>query len=166
MSPASPLAELSKQVATQLAQNDTRLVLAESCTAGLISASLATVPGISKYLCGSAVVYREQTKIDWLDVRPETLKVATAVSPEATDEITRGVLQKTTEAHWALGVTGHLGPGSPPDLDGQIYVACYRRIGQDLQAIRSIGHRLNSTTRVDRLREATAYALKFFLTYS
>ena len=51
------------------------LVLAESCTGGLAAAALATIPGISRWFCGSAVTYRDQTKIDWLAVcriRPGT----------------------------------------------------------------------------------------------
>ena len=55
-------------VATRLAERQERLVLAESCTGGLICATLATIPGISQWLCGSSVVYRETTKRDWLGI--------------------------------------------------------------------------------------------------
>ena len=113
--------KLSKEVVGLLEQGNFRLVLAESCTAGMISASLGLVPGVSQYLCGSAVVYREQTKIDWLDVDPASIESFTAESENVTREIALGVLKKTPEAHWSLGITGHLGPGSPSDVDGKIF---------------------------------------------
>ncbi len=45
---------------------DTKIVFAESCTAGLVSATLARVPGVSAYLCGSAVTYRDEVKTAWV----------------------------------------------------------------------------------------------------
>ena len=53
-----------------LNRNTTRVVFAESCTAGLVSASLAAHPGISRVHCGSSVTYRAQTKSHWLDISP------------------------------------------------------------------------------------------------
>ena len=53
------LAESARLLARQLAETRTRLVLAESCTGGLAAATLAAIPGISHWLCGSAVTYRE-----------------------------------------------------------------------------------------------------------
>lgn len=160
---AFTLHELTEQVVAVLETHDTKLVLAESCTAGLLAASLGAIPGVSRYLCGSAVVYREQTKIDWLGVDGETLERATAVSPEATDEITHGVLRHTVEADWALGITGHLGPSSPAGLDGRVYVASYRRERGTIMAVQAMGYELETTLRTDRQREATELALRFLL---
>jgi nicotinamide mononucleotide (NMN) deamidase PncC len=46
------------------------LVLAESCTAGLIAATLARVPGMSRRLAGSFVVYQIDSKVRWSFFRP------------------------------------------------------------------------------------------------
>ena len=57
-----------------------KVVFAESCTAGLISAAMAGVPGISQFLCGSFVTYREAAKQEMLNVPPELIRKHTAVS--------------------------------------------------------------------------------------
>ena len=154
---------LAEQVVTQLASQNAKVVLAESCTAGLISASLASVPGVSRYLCGSAVVYREQTKIDWLGVCPETLHSHTAVSEQTTAELALGVLRNTVEADWSLGITGHLGPGSPDELDGHIFVACARRSKTLPWPVSPARCRLQAQARVERQYEAAAFGLQYLL---
>jgi len=101
-----------------------RLVLAESCTGGLISMVLTAIPGISESFCGSAVTYRNETKACWLGVSREQLAdpAIGPVSEETADQMCRGVLQQTPEATLAAAVTGHLGPNAPADLDGVIYI--------------------------------------------
>jgi len=153
------LSQLSAEVVELLAMQQAKLVLAESCTAGLIAANLGGVPGVSQYLCGSAVVYRERTKIDWLDVKPAVIEHFSAVSEAASCAIATGVLAKTEEANVALGITGHLGPGSPGELDGQIFVACCQRIDGSIADSDFAQYKLNATSRVERQTEAAWTAL-------
>lgn len=157
------LAPLADQVVTLLARRNTKLVLSESCTAGLIAASLGGVPGVSQYLCGSAVVYREQSKIDWLNVNPDTIRNHSAVSAETTHEIAAGVLSVTSEADWSLGITGHLGPNSPPELDGRVFVACCRRNESAVELLPVAVGRLQQQSRIDRQREAAEFALRHLI---
>jgi len=104
-----------------------RLVLAESCTCGMAAAAIGGVPGASEVFCGSAVTYRERVKSQWLDVDPETLRQFTAESQETTDEMADRVLRRTDEATFGAAITGHLGPGAPPEKDGRVFVSlCYR----------------------------------------
>ena len=49
------------------------LVTAESCTAGLIAATLSRVPGMSRCLAGALVVYQPASKTEWLDVSAEMI---------------------------------------------------------------------------------------------
>ena len=106
-----------------------RLVLAESCTAGLVAAELGKIPGISDILCGSMVVYRTATKAAWLGIPSLILQDPTLgpVSAEVTVALAQAVLEKTPEATIAGAITGHLGPESPPMLDGQLFLAFARR---------------------------------------
>lgn len=108
-----------------LRRSGRRLVLAESCTGGLVAATLAQVPGISESLCGSAVVYRNATKSAWLGIEPALLDDPRIgpVSAEVTRGLALAVLERTPEADLSAAVTGHLGPNAPPDLDGVVYVA-------------------------------------------
>ncbi|MBL8850352.1 MAG: CinA family protein [Planctomycetaceae bacterium] len=117
--------EPAARLAALLRASGRRLVLAESCTAGLVAATLARIPGISEHLCGSAVVYRNGVKSAWLGIDPAVLDDPDIgpVSAECTRELALAVLRQTPEADISAAVTGHLGPNSPAGLDGVVYVA-------------------------------------------
>ncbi|MCA9140480.1 MAG: CinA family protein, partial [Planctomycetales bacterium] len=63
----------AQQLVELLSEKRVKLVLAESCTGGLVSAALTAIPGVSSWLAGSMVVYQEQSKVCWLGVDQETL---------------------------------------------------------------------------------------------
>jgi len=101
------------------------LVLAESCTCGLVASELGQIPGISALFCGSMVVYRNDSKCRWLGIDSELIESPSAgpVSEAVTVQLARSVLQRTPEATLAGAVTGHLGPDSPSGMDGVVYLA-------------------------------------------
>jgi nicotinamide-nucleotide amidase len=101
-----------------LRKHSQRIVFAESCTAGLIAASLGRLPGISEWLAGSAVVYQLETKAEWLSVDQQALVDPGPVSRIVSDQMARGVLEMTPHATVSASVTGHLGPDAPQDQDG------------------------------------------------
>jgi PncC family amidohydrolase len=152
--------EQAQQLAKLLLEKNLRVVFAESCTAGLVAATLARTPGISKCLCGSAVTYRPMTKQGWLDVSTEDLEKYTAESKEVTLQMGTGVLQHTPEAQYSAAVTGHLGPNAPADIDGVIYIAIAKREGDDIRSLGVQRMQLESTSRVERQQEAAARVLK------
>jgi PncC family amidohydrolase len=106
-----------------------RLVLAESCTAGLIAALLGQVPGISEFLCGSMVVYQTPIKHQWLGISSEDLTDPSfgPVSARVTEALARAILARTPQATLAASITGHLGPSAPADLDGVVYCSIVTR---------------------------------------
>jgi PncC family amidohydrolase len=119
------LRKAARDLDRALAKKRERLVLAESCTAGLVAASLSAIPGVSARLCGSFVVYREDSKRRWIGVRASTLKKFSAVSAECAEEMARGALAKTPEATVAAAVTGYLGPGG--EHVGRVYISVLKR---------------------------------------
>jgi len=127
--PGDDLLAAAHDLAERLRRTNTRIVFAESCTAGLIAATLSRIPGISEHLCGSAVVYRNGTKTAWLDVSADDLANESIgpVSEDVATAMATGVLEHTPEAHVAAAVTGHLGPDAPVNLDGVIVVGIARR---------------------------------------
>ncbi|MBC8873076.1 MAG: CinA family protein [Planctomycetes bacterium] len=153
------------RIAELLIAGKRRVVFAESCTAGLVSALLARIPGISSYLCGSAVTYREATKVGWLDIPPAILEQHTAVSEVVTKLMASGVLAKTPEADVAAAVTGHLGPNAPPEQDGLVYVAIavWSPDREDVVTARVAEYRLAGEDRLSRQREAAARVLECLL---
>ncbi|SJM94444.1 CinA family protein [Crenothrix polyspora] len=86
------------------------LALAESCTGGLISATLTDVAGSSAWFDRGFVTYSNQAKMDMLGVKPETLQHYGAVSAETVTEMVAGVLAHSS-ADCAIAVTGIAGPG-------------------------------------------------------
>ncbi|WP_298868506.1 CinA family protein [uncultured Gimesia sp.] len=128
------LMQAATKVKTALMLKDEKLVIAESCTGGLLATLLTSLPGISDFFCGSAVVYRWDTKMKWLGVQPETLEKYTDVSCETAREMALGVLNQTPEASLAASISGHLGPNAPKHQDGLICIAIARRRSPDLHS--------------------------------
>jgi nicotinamide-nucleotide amidase len=121
------IAEVSRRVAKLLASTGHKVVFAESCTGGLVSGALTRVPGISEHHCGGVIVYRNATKQAYLDIPAKLLDDPGPVSAEVAELMAKRVLEKTPEATIAVSVTGHLGPNSPRDLDGVVFVGiCVR----------------------------------------
>lgn len=154
------LANVAKGVARNLRQCEMRVAFAESCTAGVVSAALSRVPGISQWHCGSAVTYRDATKAGWLGVDQDDLKNVGAVSETVAGQMATGVLRKTPEADLALSVTGHLGPDAPPELDGRVFAGTARREpGAAAQLLHVVDWKLTERTRLSRQKEAAVKVL-------
>jgi len=121
------IATAARRVGLLLKASGRKVVFAESCTGGLVSGALTRTPGISNFHCGGMVVYRNETKMAYLDIPAEMFVRPGPVSAEVAALMARKVLDKTPEADLAVSVTGHLGPNAPPKLDGRVYAAIARR---------------------------------------
>ena len=164
----------AKRLFHALKNRNLRIVFAESCTGGLVSAALTNFPGISAYHCGSAVVYRIGTKSEWLGISPEILEKPGPVSRVVAEAMAKNVLKQTPEAAIAASVTGHLGPDAPRQQDGLIYadVAVRRQLSRKkFQAVVTRKHWLSSpenakasrgklALRRRRQREAAEFVIK------
>ncbi|OHU19285.1 competence/damage-inducible protein A [Mycobacteroides franklinii] len=87
-----------------------RLAVAESCTAGLLGARLADVPGSSAYFLGGVISYANDVKIGQLRVDPQLLADHGAVSPQVAEAMADGALA-ALGADIAVSTTGVAGPG-------------------------------------------------------
>ena len=99
------------------------LATAESCTGGLVSERLTSVPGSSDVVLGGVVAYADTVKEAQLGVAPEVLRQHGAVSAETAAAMARGVRERLG-ADVGLAVTGIAGPGggSPEKPVGLVYV--------------------------------------------
>jgi nicotinamide-nucleotide amidase len=122
--------QLLKSIRQRLVTKNERLVLAESCTAGLVASLLGRCPGISDVFCGSFVVYRNASKTTWLGIDPSLLEDPKIgpVSAEVTSRLSQAILKQTPEASIAAAITGHLGPNAPPDFDGLVFTQIVHRL--------------------------------------
>ncbi len=99
------------------------IILAESCTGGLLSALITEIPGASDVFLGSFVSYHNAAKASWLNVPEDLLHKHGAVSAEVAAAMAEGALARAEAMHASLkdqpiislSITGIAGPkgGSP-----------------------------------------------------
>ncbi|MDO8885010.1 CinA family protein [Pseudotabrizicola sp.] len=87
-----------------------RIVTAESCTGGLIAATLTEVPGSSDVFDRGYVTYSNPAKQEMLWVQEKTLTAYGAVSEQVAYEMAENALFRSGVG-LAVSVTGIAGPG-------------------------------------------------------
>ena len=99
------------------------VALAESCTGGLIAATITSVAGSSGYFLGGVVSYSNEAKEAFLDVPAATLDAHGAVSAQVAKAMASGARARFA-ADLAVGVTGIAGPdgGSEEKPVGLTYI--------------------------------------------
>lgn len=85
------------------------LAVAESCTGGMVSQRITSVPGSSRYFLGGAVVYDNSLKSSLADVPPLMIAEHGAVSREVAVALAEGI-RKRCKSSLGVGVTGIAGP--------------------------------------------------------
>lgn len=138
--------ETTLRIRDLLKSSGNRLVLVESCTSGWVASQFGMIPGISECFCGSLVVYRNDSKHQWLEIDPAILDDPQIgpVSHCVTTELAVSVLKKTPEATIAAAITGHLGPGAPSAQDGNVFISIARRTISSMESITTIPKQLNA----------------------
>jgi nicotinamide-nucleotide amidase len=86
------------------------IATAESCTGGLVSARLTSVPGSSDVFVGGLVAYDDRIKLGALGVPADVLERHGAVSAETATAMAAGA-RRILGADVAVSVTGVAGPG-------------------------------------------------------
>jgi nicotinamide-nucleotide amidase len=96
---------------------------AESCTGGLVSARLTSVPGSSNVFVGGLVAYNDRLKLDSLNVPAEVLRRHGAVSAETAAAMAAGA-RNALGADVGVSVTGVAGPGggTPQKPVGLVFI--------------------------------------------
>lgn len=99
--------------------------VAESCTGGMVAATLVDCPGVSDCFAEGYVTYSDEAKEKNLGVSHETLKKYGAVSAQTAEEMAQGV-KRRTKSDYGLATTGIAGPdgGTAEKPVGLVYIAC------------------------------------------
>jgi nicotinamide-nucleotide amidase len=128
-----------------LARGET-VAAAESLTAGLFCATLATVPGASATLRGGVVVYATELKSTLAGVPADVLAAHGPVSPQTAAALAVGVRTRCT-ASWGIGLTGVAGP-DPVDGHGpgRVYLGVSGPDGADVVQLDLPGDRAEVRT--------------------
>lgn len=102
----------AERIAAKLKERGETVSVAESSTAGLISAALLAVAGASAYFMGGAVVYTRASRTELLRVTEEEFAALTGITP-STEPYAMLFARKIRErlaTTWAIGETGTAGP--------------------------------------------------------
>lgn len=116
--------ELAAAVGDLLQQRQGRIITAESCTGGWISAALTAVPGSSQWFALGLTTYSNEAKQQLLQVDKALLKRHSAVSKQTVQAMAKGALQLDPGAMLAVAVSGIAGPDSSGRLEvGSVHIA-------------------------------------------
>ena len=114
-----------KRVVEELKQKHLKITAAESLTAGMFQATVATVPGASQVFDGGFVTYADEVKIDLLGMDPELINQYTVVSSPVAQAMAE-LSAKKINADIGVGFTGVAGPdpleGNPV---GTVFIGAY-----------------------------------------
>lgn len=107
------------------------LATAESCTAGLIAATITDIPGSSGIFDRGFVTYSNKAKQVLLGVSKDLLDEYGAVSAQVAKAMALGALN-AAETSLAVSVTGIAGPdgGTPEKPVGLVFLGCASREGK------------------------------------
>jgi len=97
----------AERIAAKLKARNETISIAESSTAGLISAALLAIPGASAYFLGGAVVYTRQSRSELLAVTEQEL---TGITTEAYALLFARKIRGKLATTWSVGETGTAGP--------------------------------------------------------
>lgn len=101
---------LASRVGDLLLAAGETLSVAESCTGGGLGEMLTRLPGSSNYFMGGVISYANGVKVRLLNVNPEDLDRAGAVSAIVAAQMAQGV-KTHLQTDWGLSITGIAGPG-------------------------------------------------------
>jgi nicotinamide-nucleotide amidase len=134
-----------------------RIATAESCTGGLIAATLTEIPGSSDVVERGFVTYSSEAKESMLGVPGAILQQFGAVSRETAEAMAKGALANSS-ADLAVSVTGIAGPGgaTPGKPVGLVHLAACSRLGALLHCERRFGEIGRSEVRQASVVEAIA----------
>jgi len=120
------LSNEAQELSKILLANGLTISVAESCTGGSLSHTIASIPGASSYFNCGYITYSNQSKVEMLGVDIQKIKNYGAVSEEVALEMVLGVVARS-HTDVAVSVTGVAGPtgGTPEKPVGTVCFGFY-----------------------------------------
>jgi nicotinamide-nucleotide amidase len=148
---ADAKAELPALVVARLVERGEKVAIAESCTGGLVSQLVTSVPGSSGVFDLGVVTYADFQKTALLGVPPEVLREYGAVSEPVARIMAEGA-RVQGRSTWGIGITGIAGPSGGTDEKpvGTVHLAVAGPNGTQHAARRYFGDR-------ERVRRTAAF---------
>ncbi|QIS21446.1 CinA family protein [Nocardia terpenica] len=131
---------------------------AESLTAGLLSATIAGVPGASTVLRGGMIVYATDLKHTLAGVSEDTLAADGPVAARTAEQLAVGA-RTVCHADWGVALTGVAGP-DPQDGQpvGTVFLGLAGPDGTEVVRLKLTGDRW--TIRMDAVRAAVTELIR------
>ena len=101
--------DLNQKVLNILKRKKLKISLAESCTGGLLSASITSIKGSSKVFTMGLVTYSNQSKITLLKIQKKIIQKYGAVSVQCCLSMVNN-LSKISKSKICISITGIAGP--------------------------------------------------------
>ena len=155
------IAALAERVIAENAKLRRKVVLAESCTGGLVAAALTEIAGSSAVLECSFVTYSNGAKQKLLGVSEDIIETFGAVSVACAWAMAQGAL-KNSDADVAVAISGIAGPdgGTAQKPVGLVVFAKAVRGSEDVVAEE---RRFDDNGRAGVRRQAVEVALELLL---
>lgn len=127
--------ELARRVIEENRAIGRKIVVAESCTGGLVAAALTEVPGSSAVFDRGFVTYSDEAKKETLGVAGDVIDAFGAVSIACVYAMAQGALERS-DADVAVAISGIAGPdgGSPQKPIGTVVFARAMRDAEEREA--------------------------------
>ena len=110
MTGSDDLSALAAQVLQEARTRGLRIVTAESCTGGMVSAALTDIAGSSDVFERGFITYSNEAKQELLGVPAQLIGTHGAVSSQTAAALAMGALERS-RADIAVSITGIAGPG-------------------------------------------------------
>ena len=113
------------------------LSTAESCTGGMISSLITSVPGSSEYFLGSVTSYANSVKENVLGVPSKIIEEYGAVSSECVSAMAEGV-RRLTGSDYSVATSGIAGPGGGSNQKpvGTVWIGVSSHMGTETFSLR------------------------------
>lgn len=113
---------LSEKLVAFCSERGIKISTAESCTGGMISAAVTSVPGSSSIIEFGVCSYSNAVKHTVLGVSSQTLEEFSEYSVQCVEEMAEGAL-RLSKADFAVSTSGICGPsgGTPDNPVGTVY---------------------------------------------
>ena len=115
--------KLTRKLLDSCLNKNIKLITAESCTGGLLSANITGIAGSSAVFSHGIICYSNESKIKFLNVGDKTLKSYGAVSFETVREMLTGLCKQADSKTLAIAISGVAGPsGSESKPVGLVFI--------------------------------------------
>lgn len=116
---------MEEELVEILTKKQYKMTTAESCTGGLVAATIVNVSGASEVFQAGFVTYANEAKEKELGVKSETLQTYGAVSEKTAKEMAIGCAAHA-KAQVGISTTGIAGPGggTAEKPVGLVYIGC------------------------------------------